>query len=126
MERKKKNLTVVTAGALAGLLSGMFGALGGVAGMYIAAWANPEKGKDALRNNYAVTVCVMAAVSTVSLTMYALRGNLDVPTAFRCAVPAAAGGAVGALLCDRLPAGILRAVFAAVCIWAGWRMAMGG
>ena len=37
MERKKKNLTVVTAGALAGLLSGMFGALGGVEVMYIAA-----------------------------------------------------------------------------------------
>ena len=36
------------------------------------------------------------------------------------------GRDVGALLCDRLPAGILRAVFAAVCIWAGWRMAMGG
>lgn len=126
MNTRKKNILVSLASAGAGIMSGVFGALGGVAVMYITAWANPEKGKDALRDNYATSICVMLTISAVSVVFYGIQGNLDVNTAFRTAVPAAAGGALGALLCDKLPIGVLRAAFAGICIWAGVRMIVGG
>lgn len=126
MNTRKKNTLVSLASAGAGIMSGVFGALGGVAVMYITAWANPEKGKDALRDNYATSICVMLTISAVSVISYGLQGNIDMNTAFRSAVPAAAGGVIGALLCDKLPVSILRAVFSGICIWAGVRMIMGG
>ena len=122
MDTKKKNLAVSFASAGAGVMSGVFGALGGVAVMYITVWANPQKGRDALRDNYATSICVMLMISAVSIISYGSQGNMDADSAFRCAIPAAAGGALGALLCDRLPVTVLRGVFALICIWAGLKM----
>lgn len=126
MRKRQKNLLVSGAAAISGILSGVFGALGGVLVMYITAWANPEKGKEALRDNYATAICVTMTVCAFSLVSYSLQGNVDTAAAFRYAVPAAAGGALGALLCDRLPVTLLRTVFSAVTVWAGVRMLLGG
>lgn len=107
---------------LAGLVSGVFGALGGVAVMYICARANPPKTPSAVRDNYALTLAVVLAVSAVSAVAYAVRGDVDYVAAAPAILPAAAGGVTGAVLCDRLPASALRLIFAALTVWAGARM----
>ena len=108
--------------AVAGLVSGIFGALGGIAVMYLASKINPPKTPSDVRDNYALTLSVTLAVSAVSAITYAVRGNIAYDAVVPYTVPAALGGVCGAILCDRLPASALRLLFAAVTVWAGVRM----
>lgn len=117
---------IITVSALSGIISGVFGAMGGIIVMYIASRVNPPDTADKLRDNYAMSLTVTVTVSLFSVLIYALRGNIAYDAALPALIPSAAGGIAGAILCDRLPASILRLFFAAVTIWAGIRMIIGG
>ena len=122
---KMKKAAAGAFAALGGFASGVFGALGGIVLNRITAKANPEKGGDAIRDNYACTLFIMIAVSAVSAAVYAFRGEYacfdELPTVLAAG---GAGGIAGALLCDRMNTLVLKGAFAAITIWAGIRMLM--
>lgn len=111
-------LSVIGAGALAGLLCGFLGSGGGIPLLLF------------LRRRYAVcptrafAVCVtvICALTLVSLLHYRSAGMLSLPEAAPMLLPAAAGGVVGANLLGKLTPRTLTVLFALICLIGGGRM----
>lgn len=117
-------LTVLS-GIGAGFLNGLLGAGGGIILTLSFAALLPKNvgAAEATRDRFAAAVAVMFPVSVLTVFFYAGSGNVlpdsDLPWLL---LPAAAGGAVGALFMDRIDAGFLRAVFAALLVVSGINM----
>ena len=111
-------------GVLAGFVSGFFGAGGGVVllfgGMLLARRRGGER-----KELFAGTVLVIAVLSAVSAVTYFLRGHLPPSDTVRYLLPAALGGAIGALLLHRLSTTLVGRLFAVLVIVAGGMMIFG-
>lgn len=119
------------AGFAAGLLNGLLGAAGGILLVAVLprlalpssyAPLHPQDRRDTL----ATALSVMLPVSAVSGLFYWLGGIRPSPALLLSLVlPAAAGGLLGAKLLSKIPAHLLRKIFAAVVVIAGIRMLLG-
>ncbi len=124
-------LLISLAGLAAGLLNGLLGAAGGILLVAILprltppSTCAPQHPPDR-RDTLATALSVMLPVSAVSGLFYWLGGIRPSPALLLALVlPAAAGGLLGAKILARIPAHLLRKIFAAVVVIAGIRMLLG-
>ena len=117
-EHEKIPVYFIAAGAAAGFLNGALGALGGV----VLVFALSKKIKDA-GELFATSVAVMAPVTAVAALKYFSSG--DAPPYPALLIPAALGGAAGALISGKIKGEALTYIFAAVTALAGVNMLLG-
>lgn len=113
-----KNLKRVSAGFLTGAVNGLFGGGGGMVAVPLLKNMLGYEEKRA----HATAILVIAPVCLLSALTYIINGHFQADVVIPAAVGSAAGGMVGALLLDKLPTGIVNAVFIAVMLAAGVRM----
>lgn len=102
-------------GAAAGAANGLFGAGGGlIAVPLLIGWMKlPEK------NAYATSLAVMVPISTVSLTVYALRGGLVTDNTLWYLLGGFVGGVAAGFLFRYIPVQWLRWAMAGFLLYGG-------
>ena len=118
MSANSKNFKRVWAGGLTGAVNGLFGGGGGMVAVPIL---KNMLGYDEKRA-HATAILVIAPVCLVSAITYIVNGYFVPSIVIPAAIGSTAGGMIGAYLLDKLPTGIVNAVFIAVMIAAGVRM----
>lgn len=118
--RLRYAVAVITAVG-AGLVNGIIGTGGGIVLAYLFAYLS--KGEDSdTKDHLACAMAVTLPVSLISLFTYK-AGYFESFSHFAVtALPAAAGGVIGAVISDRVKAEILKKVFAVLVIYAGSTM----
>lgn len=113
-------------GAAAGLLAGLLGVGGGLVIVAALAWILPGQGVPAgavMHVALATSLATILATSLSSTRAHLARGSVMWPTV-RALVPGLLlGGALGALLADRLPGDVLRLGVAGFCFLAAIQLA---
>ena len=118
----KKVAIVAIGGFIAGLCNGLLGAGGGIVIVLALSAALPDD-EDSRQSLYANALCVMLPLSLLTLSTYALGGNI--PDGFLGAdyalllLGAAIGGVLGALITDKLSSHALKKIFAVLTVLAG-------
>ena len=113
---KRRELTLLAIGAIgAGFLNGLLGAGGGII-LYFVLGA--LYGRGAKENLILSTTAVMF-FCLVSLFFYKGNAALTVGDILRVGIPAAAGGLIGALLLQRIPAHAMKKIFSALIVVSG-------
>ena len=118
-------LSLALLGLLTGLVSGFFGAGGGVVLLLGGSLLMPKERRDS-KDRFAETVLVIAVLSAVSVGWYLWQGDLLWGRTLRLLPSALLGGFVGALLLDRLPRKVIRLVFGLLTVVAGAMMIFRG
>lgn len=118
MSANIKKFKRVLAGGLTGAVNGLFGGGGGMVAVPIL---KNMLGYDEKRA-HATAILVIAPVCLVSAITYIVNGYFVPNIVIPAAIGSTAGGMIGALMLDKLPTGIVNAVFIAVMIAAGVRM----
>lgn len=114
----RQNLSVAAIGLSAGLLNGLLGAGGGI--VIVAGLSRIFRGREIdPRSVYASAIAVMLPLSALSALRYFAHGHLGEAQVGLLLLPAAAGGAVGALLLRVLSPGVLARIFAFVVLLSG-------
>jgi len=113
----RRKLRCLLAGAAAGILNGFFG---GGGGMVLVPMLENLCGVEEKRA-FATSVAVMLPVCVVSAAIYALRIGIDLRAALPYLAGGLAGGFLGGVTFRRVPASLLRYVFAALMIYGGVR-----
>ncbi len=116
----KKSLWPVIIGVVAGAINGLFGAGGGLLLVPLLMRVCRLSPKEA----FATSLCVMIALSAVSLTVYAVRGQVDLSAAWPYAVGGVIGGIGGGLLMGRIDVKWLRLALAAFLLYGGVKAVM--
>ena len=111
-------IRLILTGFGAGVANGLLGAGGGILtvyGMSPLAEKNGIGGRDVFAN----ALCVMMPISIVSLVLYVLEGRVPQAEFWPILLPCALGGALGALLLDRINPTVLQKLFGIIVIWSG-------
>lgn len=114
----RKTLPVCLLGLLAGALNGLLGAGGGVAivlGMRPFLKNEPHDPRAV----YVSALCVMLPVSLLTVLRYHSMGHLETAQISLLALPAIAGGVLGAWLLRRLSPSALSRLFSALVLVSG-------
>lgn len=115
---QKSVLPLLGIGLLAGFLNGLLGAGGGIAvviGLRTLFRKKPVNG----HSFYATAIAVMLPLSALSVWQYARGGHLPEVSLWGLIVPAALGGALGALSLRRISLPVLNRIFAAAVLISG-------
>ena len=99
---------------LIGLVSGVFSALFGVGGGIVIVpllvlWLRLDQ-----RQASATSLAAIGLIALVGVTLYAVRGHVEVGPGLLVGIPAAAGAVAGAVLQQRLPVRVLSFAFSAL------------
>lgn len=114
---KKSHWYAATAGALAGIANGLFGAGGGMILVpLLGALCGVEE-----RKRFATALCVMAPLCLVSLLVYAMSGTLALRASLPYLIGGFFGGIAGGLLLKRVPLRLLHGALGALILWGGIR-----
>lgn len=119
MEARPGRLLII--GAIAGLLSGLFG-IGGAVFLVPALTGVVKLSQHQAHGTSLATVPLVAITSGL---IYGLSGNLDLWLSINIALTSTIGAVVGARVMHRLPAMTLRRIFAAFLFLVGLRMLQG-
>ena len=111
----------IAIGAMAGIVNGLFGAGGGLLLVPLFLSVCHLKEKTA----FATALCVMLALSAVSLTVYGLRRGVDLPTAFPYLVGGIVGGLLAGLFMKRVQVKWLRLALAGFLLYGGLKAVIG-
>lgn len=115
-------------GGSAGFINGLLGAGGGIILILLLPRLTKKQDIPATRGMenkdwYATAISVMLPATAVSTAVYFLNGGIaDTHTLLLLSLPAAAGGAVGALLLGRIDGKWLKRLFSVLVIISGVRM----
>jgi uncharacterized membrane protein YfcA len=118
-------------GLASGAVNGLLGAGGGILLVLILPKIFKKYGMvgSAImegRDFYATALAIMLPASVISAIMYFSQGNVpNLSTVALLSVPSAIGGYVGAVLLGRLNAVVIKKIFSALVIFAGFRMIVG-
>lgn len=108
---------LILGGVAAGAVNGLLGAGGGVILVFLLQGA---LGPDADRRDiYASALITTLPVTLISALRYGGAGALPLGDFLPLALPAVAGGVLGAILLDRIHPKITRRIFAALVIFSG-------
>lgn len=114
---KKSDWKYLTAGALAGLANGFFGAGGG---MFLVPmfcrWAKMEEQKA-----FATSIAVILPMSIVSSVVYYLRGSFRLIDALPFLIGGLVGGLIGGKVFKKVPTVVLRRVLGVLILYGGVR-----
>lgn len=122
ISKAKMNAITAFAGLFAGAINGLLGTGGGIAVYFFLSEIYAENPLYSTKDIFAMTLCSTFIMSLSSLATYYLHGFVDPDVSAVFALPALAGGVLGAVLLDRLSSGIFRRIFALLVIWAGISM----
>ena len=124
---KKQWVRRVTLGAGAGFLNGLLGAGGGILLVRLFTPANTDSSPESVRNAFFCTLAAILPITALSAAMYMFgaQGQTSSVDITFLVMPAIAGGAVGALLLDRINTTLLKTIFSLLVLYAGIRMVMG-
>ena len=116
-EGNGKEKKAAVAGAVCGVLNGLFGSGGGMV-------AVPAFRKSGLsqKEAHATSVAAMAALSAVSAVLYAAGGRFSLSDALPFLLPGTIGGVCGAIFFRKMPPLLLRKLFGGLLIFAALRM----
>ena len=114
----KKTLPVCLLGVVAGLLNGLLGAGGGVALVLGLRRLQKDTPHDP-RCVYVSALCVMLPVSLFTVFRYRNMGHLETVRIAQIALPAVAGGVLGAWLLRHLTPTTLSRLFSALVLVSG-------
>lgn len=120
MEKIKKNkilraVLFCVLSFVAGGVNGFLGTGGGIIFVYMLGALTDNDKKD----NFATTLCATIPISVISAIEYGKSGNIDTDMAKMLVLPALIGGALGALLTDKLKTRFLTVVFSGLVIYSG-------
>ena len=113
---KRRELTLLALGAIgAGFLNGLLGAGGGIILYFVlgALYGRGAKGNLVLSATAVMFFCL------VSLFFYKGNAALTVGDILGVGIPAAAGGLIGALLLQRIPARAMKKIFSSLIVVSG-------
>lgn len=114
----KKTLPVCLLGLIAGILNGLLGAGGGVA-IVLGLQKLLQNVPHEPRAIYVSALCVMLPVSLLTVIRYSAMGALITARLATLALPAIAGGAIGAWLLLFLSPGFLARLFSLLVLISG-------
>ena len=106
---------------LVGGINGFLGTGGGIILVYMLKALTDNDEKD----SFALTLCAIIPMSVVSLFAYAGKGSVDTELIREISIPAIVGGALGALLTDKIKTQYLSILFSVLVVYSGARMVMG-
>lgn len=118
----KKTLKLSSVGFIAGVANGFLGAAGGIIITYFL--GHLLKGEEGDKNRiFSAALLTMLPISAISLAIYLSRDYLPSdPKLLWLTIPAALGGACGAILLKKVRFGLIRLLFTAVVIYSGISM----
>lgn len=108
---------LILGGLAAGVINGLLGAGGGVILVFLLRAALGPGAES--RDIYASALITTLPITLVSALRYGGAGALPLGEFLPLALPAVAGGIIGALLLDRIHPKITRRIFAALVIFSG-------
>ena len=103
---------------VAGGINGFLGTGGGIIFIFMLSFLTQNKAKD----NYATSLCATLFISIMGLIAYFKGSSVDFKIIGQVAFPALFGGAIGALLVDKMQIKWLNAIFAGIIIYSGISM----
>ena len=113
-------ITSILIGAAAGIVNGLFGAGGGLLLVPLMIQFCKLEQKQA----FATALVVMMALSAVSLTVYWMRGTVDVSAALPYLIGGIIGGILGGVWMKRIRVQWLRLALAAFLLYGGIKAVM--
>ena len=119
----RKWAVLVSLSLLAGCINGFAGTGGGIALVFLLLLLNSGE-EDGTKNAYARTLVTVIPMSFTAFIVYLRSGSVDTELIGRVLVPTAIGGAVGALLMDRIDKKWLNLIFSALVIYSGITLAV--
>lgn len=117
MNSKVKSAIVLFASAAVGLTSGFFGGGGGMLCVPLL-----EFGGSSVKRAHATALAVIMPLCLVSAAIYVAGGYFDAKATLCAVIGVCFGGAVGAMLLDKLNAQAVGTVFALLMIAVGIKM----
>lgn len=116
MNKKKKIMMV--SGAIIGFINGLFGGGGGMIAVPIF-----EKilGYE-LKKSHATAIAMILPISIVTALVYLLGGTFNLGVGLWCGAGVIIGGAVGAMLLNKLNSSIVGKIFALVMLFSGIKL----
>ncbi len=117
----RRSLPYLLLGSVAGFVNGLLGTGGGILLLFGSYLLNRGRKTDT-RDLFASTALVTLILSAVSAVIYFLKGSVETASLPSYLIPALFGGALGAILLDRLPTRFLEKLFAVLVIVAGGLM----
>ncbi|MCD7729014.1 MAG: TSUP family transporter [Clostridia bacterium] len=118
MATSGKTIRKAACGGAVGAANGLFGGGGGMIAVPLLTGLLGYREKTA----HATAIIIIAPVSFVSAIVYWIAGFADLSVIIPSALGMAAGGALGAMLLDKLPLTAVKLIFIAVMLAAGIRM----
>lgn len=113
-----KKLFLVVFGVAIGFVNGFLGSGGGT----LAVTALLTVGGLDQKRAQATALLIILPISVVSAVVYFLNGSVDIEKTVFSAVGIVAGGALGAVLLNKLQGNVVKLIFALILIAAGVKM----
>ncbi|MCD8040325.1 MAG: TSUP family transporter [Clostridia bacterium] len=120
MAVNNKTMRKIVCGGAVGAANGLFGGGGGMIAVPMLSGFLGYKDKAA----HATAISVIAPVCLASAAVYWAAGYADFSVIIPAALGMTAGGALGALLLNKLPLTVVKVIFIAVMFAAGVRMVL--
>ena len=111
-------LIALVAGILAGILNGFLGSGGGIIIVFVMGLLLPQRDP---KDIFATAVLSVLPMSIVSTYFYYRGGGISITDHAPYYASALFGGILGAVLLDKIPTALIKAVFAVLMLWAGFR-----
>ncbi len=120
MNDRHGTVKYIAIGAAAGVVNGLFGAGGGLllVPLFVSACRLPQK------TAFATSLCVMLALSAVSLAVAFMRDKVDLAAAVPYFLGGIGGGVLGGLLMKTINVKWLRLLLAAFLLYGGIKAVM--
>ena len=106
-------------GILSGVINALIGTGGGIIITFVLSRLYSENPDYSTKDVFSMVLLSVAIMSAGTSVIYLSSGMFDISDALVFLPSAAAGGAVGALLLDKLDSAIFKKLFALLVIWAG-------
>lgn len=121
--REKKSVMTAVLLGLGGFLSGIVNALlgtgGGIIITFLLSKLYASSEEYSTKDIFSMTLSSVAIMSAGTAVIYLIKGFFKISDALLLTVPAAIGGAVGALVLDKATPSAFKKIFAVLVVWAG-------
>ena len=103
---------------LAGGINGFLGTGGGIVFIMMLSSLTKNRSKD----NFATSLCATLIISLSGLFVYVRKGSVDFNILAQIGAFSLLGGAIGALLVDRIKAKYINLIFSSLIIYSGFNL----